>query len=71
MEQGLECEWSFNQLLSSSISEGEAAICFCVLNILCYAPFDLLACAPLFKYEHSLMNNVGLSKKKKNYDNFL
>ena len=64
MEQGFECMWSFNQLLSS-ISEGEAAICFCVLNILCYALFDLSACAPLFKYEHALINNVGSFKKKK------
>ena len=50
--------------LSPSISEGEAAICIGVLYILCYAPFDLSACAPLFKYNHALINNVGSFKKK-------
>ena len=54
--------------LSSSISKGKAAIIvFVYLTIFATLLIDLLACVPLFKYEHAFINIVGLSKKKKCY----
>ena len=46
--------------LSSSISKGEAAIIvFVYLTIFATLLIDLLACEPLFKYEHASINNMG------------
>ena len=35
-------------------------IVFVYLTIFATLLIDLLACEPLFKYEHALINNVGL-----------
>ena len=64
-EQGCEHLWSLN-FLSSAISRGEAAMFVLrVLDNFCYALNWSIGLRALFKYACTLINIVGLSKKKK------